>query len=108
MRSITGAVGVLQFGNNGENYVLIGNTATSANTYLSFRINSTTESTASGTEAFRITSTGVGNSSTNFYGAATFSSSVNIGASATTGKQLIVNQTGASGYFLSGEEVELK
>ena len=36
-------------------------------------------------------------------GAATFSSSVNIGASATTGKQLIVNQTGASGYFLSGE-----
>jgi hypothetical protein len=35
--------------------------------------------------------------------AATFSSSVNIGASATTGKQLIVNQTGASGYFLSGE-----
>ena len=72
LRSITGAVGVLQFGNNGENYVLIGNTATSANTYLSFRINSTTESTTSGTEAFRITSTGAGNSSTNFYGASCF------------------------------------
>jgi hypothetical protein len=28
---------------------------------------------------------------------------INIGASATTGKQLIVNQTGATGYFLSGE-----
>ena len=56
-------MGVLQFGNNGENYVLIGNTATSANTYLSFRVNSTTEATSSGTEAFRITSTGVGNSS---------------------------------------------
>jgi hypothetical protein len=68
LRSLTGAVGVLQFGNNGENHVLIGNTATSANTYLSFRINSTTESTSSGTEAFRITSTGAGNSSTNFYG----------------------------------------
>jgi hypothetical protein len=36
-------------------------------------------------------------------GAATFDKSVNIGASATTGKQLIVNQTGATGYFLSGE-----
>jgi hypothetical protein len=49
-----------------------------------------------------------GGAGTTLYGglsgtSATFSSTLNIGASATTGKQLIVNQTGATGYFLSGE-----
>jgi hypothetical protein len=79
LRSLAGAVGVLQFGNNGENYVLIGNTGISSNTYLSFRINCTTEATSSGTEAFRITSSGVGNSSTSFNGTSAFLSSVSIG-----------------------------
>ena len=69
LRSMGGAVGILQFGNNGENYVLIGNTGTSSNTFLSFRVNCTTEATNSGTEAFRITSTGAGNSSAYFTGA---------------------------------------
>jgi hypothetical protein len=56
LRSITGAVGVLQFGNNNDNYILAGNTA--AGGYLIFRVNCTSESTASGIEAMRITSGG--------------------------------------------------
>ena len=56
LRSITGAVGVLQFGNNNDNYILAGNTA--AGGYLIFKVNCTSESTASGIEAMRITSGG--------------------------------------------------
>jgi hypothetical protein len=64
LRSQAGAIGVLQFGNNGDNYILAGNTA--AGGYLIFRVNCATESIAAGSEALRLASTG----------AATFSSSV--------------------------------
>lgn len=51
-RSETGAISVLQFGNNGENYVLVGNTATGG--YLDFRTNCNSESTASGSPVLRL------------------------------------------------------
>ena len=54
LRSIAGATGILQFGNNGDNFVLIGNTAYSASTALYFRINTTTESTTGGSEILRL------------------------------------------------------
>jgi hypothetical protein len=56
LRSIGGAIGVLQLGNNGDNYIIGGNTA--AGGYLVFRVNATTESITSGVEAMRIGSTG--------------------------------------------------
>ena len=56
LRSDSGAVGVLQLGNNNDNYILAGNT--NANGYLVIRVNCTTESITSGTEAMRITSGG--------------------------------------------------
>jgi hypothetical protein len=56
LRSITGASGVLQFGNNDINYILAGNTA--AGGYLSIRVNCASESVASGSEAMRITNAG--------------------------------------------------
>jgi len=56
LRSITGAAGVLQFGNNDINYILVGNTA--AGGYLSIRVNCASESVAAGTEAMRITNAG--------------------------------------------------
>jgi len=49
LRSIAGATGVLQFGNNGDNYILAGNTATGGN--LQIRVNCNSESIASGTAA---------------------------------------------------------
>jgi hypothetical protein len=64
LRSNTSAVGILQFGNNGDNYILAGNTA--AGGYLIFRVNCATESITAGTEAFRLASNA----------AATFTSSV--------------------------------
>jgi len=56
LRSITGAAGVLQFGNNDINYILAGNTA--AGGYLSIRVNCASESVAAGSEAMRITNAG--------------------------------------------------
>jgi len=56
LRSTVGSIGVLQFGNNGDNYILAGNTA--AGGYLIFRINCSAESITSGVEAMRIASSG--------------------------------------------------
>jgi hypothetical protein len=56
LRSTVGSVGVLQFGNNGDNYIMAGNTGTGG--YLVFKVNCTAENTTSGTEAMRITSAG--------------------------------------------------
>lgn len=64
LRSNSSAVGTLQFGNNGDNYILAGNTA--AGGYLIFRVNCASESNTAGTEAFRLASNA----------AATFTSSV--------------------------------
>lgn len=61
LRSTTGAIGVLQFGNNSDNYMLIGNSGTGG--FLDIRTNCSTESIASGTLAIRINVSG----STNFY-----------------------------------------
>jgi hypothetical protein len=64
LRSDTGAVGVLQLGNNNDNYILAGNTG--VNGYLVIRVNCTAESITSGTEAMRITAAGnVGIGTTN-------------------------------------------
>jgi hypothetical protein len=52
LRSVTGAAGILQFGNNGDNYVLIGNTATGG--YLDFRSNVSSESISSGSPVLRL------------------------------------------------------
>jgi hypothetical protein len=52
LRSIAGATGVLQFGNNGENFILAGNTA--AGGVLNIRVNCSSESIVSGTAAMRI------------------------------------------------------
>jgi hypothetical protein len=54
LRSISGAIGVLQFGNNDTNYILAGNTA--AGGHLIFRVNCASESITSGTEALRLQS----------------------------------------------------
>jgi len=56
LRSISGATGVLQLGNNDTNYILAGNTA--AGGYLIFRVNCASESITAGSEAMRITSGG--------------------------------------------------
>ena len=56
LRSISGAVGVLQLGNNDTNYILAGNTA--AGGYLIFRVNCASESITAGSEAMRITASG--------------------------------------------------
>jgi hypothetical protein len=64
LRSIAGAIGVLQFGNNNDNYILAGNTGTGG--FLSIRVNVSAESITSGIEAMRITSggnVGIGTSS---------------------------------------------
>jgi predicted heme/steroid binding protein len=52
LRSANGSTGILQFGNNGVNYIMAGNTNVGG--YLSFRVNCTAENTTSGTEAMRI------------------------------------------------------
>jgi len=56
LRSIPGAIGILQLGNNADNYIIGGNTAVGG--YLIFRVNATSESISSGIEAMRITSAG--------------------------------------------------
>jgi hypothetical protein len=65
LRSETGATGVLQFGNNGQNTVLIGNTNTGG--YLDFRTNCNSESTASGSISLRLNS----NATAEFYSSVT-------------------------------------
>jgi hypothetical protein len=70
LRSIAGAIGILQFGNNNDNYVLVGNTAVGG--YLDIRTNCSTESTASGTLAIRILASG----GTNFYNTITSTSDI--------------------------------
>jgi hypothetical protein len=64
LRSDGSANGILQLGNNNINYILAGNTA--AGGFLSIRVNVSTESISSGTEALRLNSNAT----------ATFSSSV--------------------------------
>ena len=56
LRSISGARGILQLGNNADNYIIGGNS--NAGGYLIFRVNASTESITSGIEAMRITSGG--------------------------------------------------
>jgi hypothetical protein len=56
IRSLSGAQGVLQFGNNDINYIIAGNGGTGG--YLTFRVNATGETVTSGIEAMRITSGG--------------------------------------------------
>jgi hypothetical protein len=56
LRSIAGGIGVLQFGNNADNYILAGNTATGG--FLDIRVNCSAESISSGSSAMRITSGG--------------------------------------------------
>jgi len=64
LRSEVDAAGVLQFGNNNDNYILAGNSGTGG--YLIIRVNCTAESRSSGTLALTINSAA----------AATFASSV--------------------------------
>ena len=73
LRSIAGAIGVLQLGNNADNYILAGNTAT--NGFLSIRVNVSAESISSGTEALRINS----NATAIFYSTVTATSIIRSG-----------------------------
>jgi hypothetical protein len=59
LRSLAGAIGVLQFGNNGGNYVLIGNTL--AGGYLEFRVNCASESTAAGSKVLTLNANATAN-----------------------------------------------
>ena len=68
LRSIVGAPGVLQFGNNGGNYILAGNTL--AGGLLEFRVNCASESTTAGSKALTL----------NANATAVFESNVGIGA----------------------------
>jgi len=81
LRSVSGAAGILQFGNNADNYILIGNTATGG--YLDIRANVSAESIVSGNLVMRLTSGG----------------NVLIGTQSDAGYKLYVNGTG---YFNSG------
>jgi hypothetical protein len=65
LRSDGAANGILQLGNNGINYILAGNTATGG--FLSIRVNVSSESISSGTEALRLNS----NASAIFYSSVT-------------------------------------
>jgi predicted heme/steroid binding protein len=56
LRSSVGSSAVLQFGNNGDNYIMAGNTA--AGGYLKFRVNCSAESITSGVEAMSIAASG--------------------------------------------------
>jgi hypothetical protein len=68
LKSVVGAIGILQFGNNADNYILVGNTA--AGGYLDVRVNVSTESTTSGTLALRIAA----NATATFYSSVTATS----------------------------------
>ena len=59
LRSIAGAIGILQFGNNANNYVLIGNTLTGG--YLEFRVNCASESTAAGSKVLTLNANATAN-----------------------------------------------
>jgi hypothetical protein len=68
LRSLVGAIGILQFGNNADNYILAGNTA--AGGYLDIRVNCSTESISAGSLALRIQS----NTAAIFYSSVTATS----------------------------------
>lgn len=68
LRSLVGAIGVLQFGNNADNYILVGNTAGGG--YLDVRVNCSTESISAGSLALRIQS----NAAAIFYSSVTATS----------------------------------
>jgi hypothetical protein len=103
LRSILGAIGVLQLGNNSDNYILAGNTA--AGGYLSIRVNVSAESIISGTEALRIFSNSnvfIGNSPSDngarlqVSGTSTFSDTVTLNGSNNvirSGNELRFNRT---------------
>jgi hypothetical protein len=59
LRSIVGAPGVLQFGNNGGNYILAGNTLTGG--YLEFRVNCASESTSAGSKVLTLNANATAN-----------------------------------------------
>ena len=75
LRSDANAVGILQLGNNGGNYILAGNTTTGA--FLAIRTSVSAESISSGVEAMRLFSSG----------------RVGVGATTDAGYQLDVNGT---------------
>jgi hypothetical protein len=87
LRSIAGAIGVLQLGNNSDNYILVGNNA--AGGYLSIRVNVSAESITSGTEALRIGS----DRTATFYNNLTLSSA---SSTADLGGVLIVRGNGSA------------
>jgi hypothetical protein len=91
LRTATGAVGVLQLGNNNDNYILAGNSGTGG--YLDIRVNCASESITAGTLALRI----------NTSGAATFYNTLeatNIGiGNAPTSTKLFANQTTAGEWI---------
>jgi hypothetical protein len=68
LRSLAGAIGVLQFGNNADNYILVGNTAGGG--FLDVRVNCSTESISAGSLALRIQS----NAAAIFYSSVTATS----------------------------------
>jgi hypothetical protein len=85
LRSIAGGIGVLQFGNNADNYILAGNTASGG--YLIFRVNCASESISAGSEALRLASTG----------AATFTTTSNNGITITTNDVTTLKMTSSAG-----------
>jgi hypothetical protein len=94
LRSNSSAVGILQLGNNNDNYILAGNTNTGG--YLIFRVNCTTESITSGTEALRL------NANTS----ASFSSRVNVNGAADDGDVSLQSlaPSGAGKYIFVGRD----
>ena len=59
LRSLAGAIGVLQFGNNGGNYILAGNTNTGG--LLEFRVNCNSESITSGSKVLTLNANATAN-----------------------------------------------
>jgi hypothetical protein len=94
LRSNSSAVGILQLGNNNDNYIIGGNNNTGG--YLIFRVNATTESITSGVEALRL----------NANATASFSSRVNVnGASDDADIALqTVAPSGAGKYIYVGRD----
>ena len=94
LRSDGSAVGILQLGNNNDNYILGGNNA--AGGYLIFRVNVTSESITSGVESLRLNSNAT----------ASFSSRVNVnGASDDADIALqTVAPSGAGKYIYVGRD----
>jgi hypothetical protein len=94
LRSDASANGILQLGNNNDNYILGGNTA--AGGYLIFRVNVTSESIASGVESLRLNSNAT----------ASFSSRVNVNGAADDADIALqtVAPSGAGKYIYVGRD----